>query len=161
MYNNRKIKKLINSAKIGMFVTQDNGKLFSRPIAFSDVDNDNCIWFFTDINSGKINDIANNQNVNFSFSNQSENTYVSVSGTAELIKDPEIIDEKWSVIVRAWYPEGRDSDRLTLVKVTPSTIQYWDGYSSKIIMAYDITKALVTGRSYVDVANSNNEIIEY
>ncbi len=161
MNNNKKIKKLIKDARIGMFVTQDNGKLFSRPIAFSDVDDENCIWFFTDINSEKVDDIINNQNVNFSFSNQSQNNYVSVSGTAELIQDPIIIDEKWSVIVRAWYPEGKDSDRLTLVKVTPNTVQYWDGNSSKIIMAYDITKALVTGRSYSDVANSKNEIIEY
>ncbi|MEL6926030.1 MAG: pyridoxamine 5'-phosphate oxidase, partial [Bacteroidota bacterium] len=32
-----------------MFTTQDEGKLFSRPIAVSEVEDNGNIWFFTDI----------------------------------------------------------------------------------------------------------------
>ena len=161
MDTKKKIRKLIKDSRIGMFTTQDDGDLFSRPIAFADVDKDNCIWFFTDVNSEKVDDVLNNKNVNFSFSNQADNAYVSVSGIAELIQDQAIKDEKWSIIIKAWFPEGKDSDKLTLIKVTPKTAQYWDGSSSKIVMAYDVAKALATGKSYISVANSENELIEY
>jgi len=161
MNKNQKIKDLIEENRVGMFVTQDNGKLFSRPIAYADVDDDNTIWFFTDIHSEKIDDIINDDQVNFSFANQSDNSYVSISGQARIVNDDTIIEDKWSYFVKAWFPEGKDAERLTLIKVIPDSVQYWDGSSSKVVMLYDMAKALVTGKSYVDVANSENKKFVY
>ena len=161
MNQKEKIKELIGETRVGIFITQDNGKLFSRPIAYADVDEENNVWFFTDIHSGKIDDIINNKQVNFSFTNQSDNSYVSLSGVAEMINDDSLIDEKWSYFMKAWFPEGKDAERLTLVKVIPETVQYWDGSSSKIIFLYNVAKALISGKSYQEVANSENEIVKY
>ena len=157
----RKIKRLINKNIVGMFVTQDNGKLYSRPIAYASVDGENNIWFFTDINSNKIANIIDNNQVNFSFANHSANEYVSLSGIADIITDPDTINRKWKFFMRAWFPEGKDGDRLTLIKVEPETVEYWDGSSNKAVQAYDVAKALVTGKSYVSVANSKNEVVHY
>lgn len=161
MNSKKKIKELIGDNRVGMFVTQDEGKIYSRPIAYAEVDDDNNVWFFTDINSGKIDDIINNKQVNFSFSNSADNAYVSLSGTAEIINDKALIDAKWSFYMKAWYPEGKDAERLTLIKVSPESVQYWDGSGSDIVLAYDMAKALITGRSYVDVADSDNETVYY
>lgn len=161
MNQKEKIKELIGDNRVGIFVTQDEGKLFSRPIAYADVDDENNVWFFTDIHSGKIEDIINNKQVNFSFANDSDNAYISLSGVAELINDATIIDEKWTFFMKAWFPEGKDAERLTLVKVIPDSVQYWDGSNSKIVQLYDMTKALLTGKSYVDVANTDNDIVKY
>jgi len=161
MNQKEKIKELIGDNRVGIFVTQNNGKLFSRPIAYADVDDDNNVWFFTDIHSGKIEDIINNKEVNFSFANHSDNAYVSLSGVAEIIKDSSMIEKKWSFMMKAWFPEGKESERLTLIKVIPESVQYWDGSSSKVILLYDMAKALLTGKSYVDVADSDNETVKY
>lgn len=161
MNQKEKIKELIGDNRVGIFVTENEGKLFSRPIAYADVDDENNVWFFTDINSGKIDDIINNRQVNFSFANHADNAYVSLSGVAEIIKDDAMIDQKWSVFMRAWFPEGKEAERLALIKVTPESAQYWDGSSSKVIMLYDMAKALMTGKSYVEVADSENEIVKY
>jgi len=161
MKQKEKIKELIGDNRVGMFVTQDNGKLFSRPIAYVDVDDENNVWFFTDINSGKIKDIINNKQVNFSFANHSDNTYISLSGVAEMINDATMIDQKWTFFMKAWFPEGKEAERLTLIKVIPNSVQYWDGSSSKIILLYDMAKALLTGKSYVDVANTDNDTVNY
>lgn len=144
-----------------MFVTQAEGRLYSRPIAYAEVDSDNNIWFFTDINSNKIANINENNQVNFSFANHAANEYVSLTGTAEIITDPDIINEKWQFYMKAWWPEGKSGDRLTLIKVEPELVEYWDGSSSKAVQAYDVMKALMTGKSYVSVANSKNEVISY
>jgi len=161
MNNIEKVNQLIRENRIGMFVTQNEGKIFSRPIAYSDVDEEGNIWFFTDINSGKVDDIRDSSQVNFSFSNESRNEYISVSGEAELVKDENIIEEKWQFFMKAWFPEGKDADRLTLVKVKPETAQFWDGSSSKIIQFYHIAKALTTGKSYVSTNDSKNKIVDY
>jgi len=161
MNQKEKIKELIGDTRVGTFVTQDNGKLFSRPIAYADVDKENNVWFFTDINSGKIDDIINNQQVNFSFSNHSDNSYVSLSGVAEMISDSSIIDEKWNFFMKAWFPEGKEAERLTLIKVIPESVQYWDGSSSKIILLYNMAKAIITGKSYQELTDTDNQIVEY
>ncbi len=161
MNQKNKIKDLISENRVGIFTTQNNGKIFSRPIAYADVDSDNNVWFFTDIHSDKIIDLANSNQVNFSFANHSDNEYVSLSGEAKLVTDPKIIDEKWSFIVKAWFPEGKQADRLALIKVVPESVQYWDGTSSKVIRLYDMAKALLTNKSYVEVADSDNKIVDY
>ena len=161
MVTKERIKKLIAKNRVGMFVTQDKGRLFSRPIGFADVDDKNQVWFFSDIESDKIDDIINNNNVNFSFANPSDNSYVSLSGKASLISDESLIDEKWKFFMKAWFPEGKDSDKLTLIKVVPETVQYWDGTNSRIAQMYNMTKALVTGKAFVDVSQSDNELVTY
>jgi len=157
----RKVKKLINKNFVGIFITQSEGRLYSRPIAYAEVDEENNVWFSTDINSGKIAHINSNNQVNFSFANQNANEYVSLTGTAAIITDPDIIDEKWQFYMKAWWPEGKEGERLTLVRVEPELVEYWDGSSSKAVQAYDVVKALVTGKSYVNVSNSKNEVISY
>lgn len=161
MNQKKKIKEMIDDTRVGMFSTQDNGSIFSRPIAIADVDLDNNVWFFTDINSSKVDDIINNKNVNFSFNNESENEYVSLSGKAEIIQNATLIEEKWSYLMKVWFPKGKESERLTLIKVTPQSVQYWDGTSSKIIQLYSMAKALITGKSYDEVTRTDNSILNY
>lgn len=161
MENQAKIKKLIEDARIGMFTTNYDDKLFSRPIAISQVDEENNIWFFTDIHSEKVDEIIQNKNINFSFSNHDDNAYVSISGIAKLVIDKEKIEELWSIFVQAWFPEGKESERLTLVKVKPESAEYWDGSSSKIVSLFHLAKAVTTGKAYNEVVNSENDTVQY
>ncbi len=161
MNQKEKIKNLIEAARVGMFITQDEGQLFSRPIAVTEVDENHNIWFFTDINSEKVEDLTANKQINFSFANTDENAYVSVSGVASLVKDQDKIDEKWNVMLKAWFPEGKTSEALVLVKVTPKSAQYWDSSSSKVVMMYDLAKAILTGKAYEEVANGEHATIHY
>ena len=161
MENQAKIKKLIEDARIGMFTTNYDDKLFSRPIAISQVDEENNIWFFTDIHSEKVDEIIQNKNINFSFSNQDDNAYVSISGIAKLVIDKEKIEELWSIFVQGWFPEGKESERLTLVKVKPESAEYWDGSSSKIVSLFHLAKAVTTGKAYNEVVDSENDTVQY
>ncbi len=162
MDNKEKVRNLIRKNRIGMFTTESQkGKLVSRPIAFTDMDDDNRIWFFTDLTSEKIEDIKNNQEVNFSFSNEGKSEYVSMSGTAEIVKDQDLIDEKWTYFMKAWFPEGKESSRLTLIKVNPGTAEFWDGSSSKVVMMYNMAKSLASGKRYDEVSNASNRIVDY
>ena len=51
------------------------------------------LWFFTQASSHKVLEIDHEHQVNLSYAQPDENRYVSVSGTATLVRDRAKIDE--------------------------------------------------------------------
>lgn len=161
MNDKQKVLELLKKNRVGMLVTNDDGKLFSRPIAVTDVDDNSNIWFFTDINSEKVETIYDNNQVNFSFSNEDDNEYISVSGSAHIITSQQIIDEKWKFFLKAWFPEGKEAEKLILIKVKPQSVEFWDDTNSRLVQIYTMARSLMSGKSYVEVSNSENKTIHY
>ena len=119
-----KIKSLAESANTCHFVTS-LGKipLSTRPMATQKVDDEGCIWFMSEKESSKNDEIMDDGNVQLFYSNQSSSEYLSIFGTAEILFDKNLIEEMWSPIAKAWFTEGKDDPSISLIKVTPK-----DGY---------------------------------
>jgi len=83
--------------------------------------------------------------VNLAFADASDQTYVSISGTAEIVRDRAEIDRRWSERLTTWFPKGKDDPNLALIKVTAHKGEYWDRPSSAMVLAYGIVKATLTG----------------
>ncbi len=144
-----KLKGKLKDIKIAMLTTEEpDGDLRSRPMSTSEMDEDGCLWFFTNEFSPKVNEINQEHKVNLSYANPDDNTYVSVSGQAVLSTDKSKIKELWNPILKAWFPEGLDDPKLALLKITPRQAEYWDSTSSKVIQFYNIAKAIVTGERH-------------
>lgn len=143
----QKLGELVEGIDFAMLTTIDGGVLRSRPMSTQDFDFDGDLWFFTSSKTHKIEEIQKDNRVNVSYAAPDDNTYVSVSGTAEVVKDQAKIDEYWSEIHRAWFPEGKDSPDLVLLKVKVEQAEYWDSPSSTIVQVAGFLKALATGES--------------
>lgn len=141
-----KLKSLIEDIDFGMLTTMDGGKLRSRPMSTQQAEFDGDLWFFTSDKTHKVNEIEADNRVNVAYSMPSDNVYVSVSGTAQLVKDREKIEELWNPILKAWFPDGLDDSHLALLKVTVEEAEYWDSPNSKLVQMYGFVKALVTGQ---------------
>ena len=137
--HDEKIKKLgemIKDIDIAMLTTVDeDGSLRSRPMGTQQVEFDGDLWFITAIDTGKADEILRENRVNVSYAKPDDHRYVSVSGTAVLINDKAKIDELWSPIYKAYFPEGQDDPRLRLLKVRVEKAEYWEalGMISTII----------------------------
>jgi len=59
-----------------------------------------------------------------------ENRYVSVSGTATLVRDRGTIERLWDQLYRAWFPQGVDDPELALLRVRVERAEYWDAPQS-------------------------------
>ena len=123
MQNNReesieKLKGLIEDIDFGMLTTMDGGKLRSRPMSTQQVEFDGDLWFFTSDKTHKVDEIEADNRVNIAYSKPDDNVYVSVSGTAAIVKDRAKIEELWNPILKAWFPEGLDDPTLCLLKVS-------------------------------------------
>lgn len=141
-----KIKELVDDANTCHFVTNlSSTPLSSRPMATQQVDDAGCIWFMSDKDSDKNQDIQSDKRVQLFYSAHGSSEYLSIYGTAEIIFDKQKIHELWSDIVKAWFPEGEDDPAISLLKVTPEDGYYWDIKNNRLVSLFKIAKAAVTG----------------
>ncbi|MGF1512130.1 MAG: pyridoxamine 5'-phosphate oxidase family protein [Elainellaceae cyanobacterium] len=142
-----KLRELIKDIEIAMLTTvAEDGSLHSRPMSSNGhIDVDFSLWFFTYADSGKVDEIGEERQVNVSFSCPEKQEYVSVSGVAHLVKDRSKIESLWSPEQQAWFPKGLDEPGLALLKVVPHTAEYWDAPPSFIAHTIGLAKAITTG----------------
>jgi general stress protein 26 len=149
----KKLNELIKEMSFAMLTTNDGGVLRSRPMQTQDFDFDGDLWFFTSSKTHKSEEIERDNRVNVSYASPDDNSYVSVSGRASIVKDREKIDEYWSDLYKAWFPEGKDTPDLVLLRVEAEQAEYWDAPSSTIAQTIGFLKALATGER-VDVGEN-------
>lgn len=141
-----KIKELAEGIDFCMLTTIDGGHLRSRPMSTQQFEFDGDLWFFTSDNTHKITEIEKDDRVNVAYSKPDDNTYLSVSGHAEIVKDRAKMEELWSPILKAWFPKGLDDPNLCLLKISVELAEYWDAPSSKIVELFGMVKAIATGQ---------------
>lgn len=140
----QKISKMIKEIDFGMLTTIDeSGVPHSRPMSANrNVEFDGDIWFFTYGNSHKVIEARKNRNVNVSFSDIKNQTYLSLSGTAELVRDKAKIEELWEPILKAWFPQGTDTPDIALLKVTAEKAEYWDSPGNFLSRTIELVRAM-------------------
>jgi len=153
--NAQKLYDLIKDINFAMVTTVDtDGTLHSRPMYRCPPDEHGDFWFFTKIQSPKITEISRDHEVNIAFSEPSNQTYVSISGRAEVVRDRSKIDELWAAPMRAWFPEGKDDPQIALIRVHPAKGEYWDSPSSTVVNLYGYVKASITGKPPTELSDT-------
>lgn len=135
---------LIKDLKVAMMITNDNGILRSRPMHLVQDEFEGTLWFFTKSSGDKTDEIAADSDINLSFADTNAQTYVSLSGTAKLIRDQKLIEKFWNPFIAAWFPEGKESDNVALIEVRITQAESWNAEESKMVQLYEIAKANVT-----------------
>ncbi len=142
-----KVAELAKGIRIAMLTTVDGeGQLISRPMAQQEVEFDGDLWFFAERTSRKIMQIVANPRVGVALT--SNDVWVSIFGTAEIVTDAEKVHELWNAWVAAWLPQGPDDPNVVLIKVTGIGAEYWDTPGGRIASAISFVKAKVTGQRY-------------
>ena len=150
-----KIRDLIKGIRFAMLTTVDtDGSLRSRPMATQEAEFDGELWFFTGASSPKVDEVERDHRVNVSYAAPDDNTYVSVSGTARLVRDKAKAKELWNPALKAWFPEGLDDPDLALLRVRVEKAEYWDSPSSKMVQLYGLAKAVLTGKRADDIGEN-------
>ena len=130
----KKLRKLIKDVRVAMLTTSAaDGSMRSRPMATPDADFDGELWFFTRYHSGKSEEIQEKQKVNVSYAAPKTERFVSVSGTASLVRDPARIKDLWRGQYKEWFPEGKKDPELALLKVTVDRAEYWDPSEHRMV----------------------------
>ena len=145
----QKLREMIKDIDFCMLTTVDeNNDLHSRPMSLnSEVDQEGNLWFFTFGNSHKVVELKRTPKCNVSFAQPDDHRYVSVTGTAELVRDKSKIKQLWKPELKAWFPEGADEPDLALLRVGIEKAEYWDSPGGTVAHVISFVSALVTGKS--------------
>jgi general stress protein 26 len=123
-----KLDKLIHGIDIAMLTTRlADGRLLSRPLRMQELDAEGALWFITDRNSHKAEEVRLQPQVNASFASAEHNTYVSVAGRAAVVFDKARLAQLWGPAMSVFYPKGKDDPELCLLRVQAESAEYWDG----------------------------------
>ncbi|MFT3679024.1 MAG: pyridoxamine 5'-phosphate oxidase family protein [Ferruginibacter sp.] len=142
-----KLKELAENIKTCMFCTNLSKEPASvRPMGISKVDELGNLWFLSNAESHKNDEIKNNDTVQLIFADPSSSKFMTVYGEADILKDQVSVDEAWTPIAKAWFTEGKDDANLTVIKVHPSIAYYWDTQNGKMITLLKIAAAAISGK---------------
>lgn len=155
----RKLGEMIKDIEFAMLTTIDeDGSLRSRPMATQHTEFDGDLYFFTRASAPKVGEIEREHHVNVSYAKPEDQRYVSISGTAQILRDREKIKELWSPALKAWFPEGEDDPDLALLRVRVERAEYWDSTSSTMAHFIGFIKSVATGTTYQPGDNEKIEL---
>ncbi len=148
--NVSKLVELVKDVKTCMLITIEKytDLLSGRPMGITKIEDDGTMWFFTKNVSQKVDEIEQNKQISLAIMSESKNIYLMIHGKAELSYDYSKMKELWNPFMKAWFPEGLEDPDIILIKVIPSEASYWDSSASKMVVLFNMVKAIVTGKEY-------------
>lgn len=136
--------ELIEDIPVCMLTTiDDTNALVSKPMSPQEMCEQGAIWFLTDPNTTKVQHL---KSINLAFSNESQGTYVSISGHGEIVHDQQRIESLWTAFARPWFPEGAESSNLALLKFVPDSAEYWDAPHSKMVRMFAMAASIIAAK---------------
>ena len=144
---------LIDGIEICMFTTRRaDGQLVTRPMQVQERTSGTDMWFVTDIEANKLDELASDPHVNCGFYHNRTREWVSVSGTAILTQDRALIEGLHKPDWKIWFPkqdetrDGSASDpRIALILVEAQSVHYFKSTKSRPMALFEMVKARVTG----------------
>jgi general stress protein 26 len=126
-YSAQQFRDLVRDIPFAMFTTVTvGGGLRSRPMVAAENAFDGFLWFFTRTSSAVAQEIGGNQMVNITYVSAPEDRFVSVSGTASVVRDVERAGRMWSPAYNQWFAGGASDPELSLIKIGVARIEFWD-----------------------------------
>ena len=139
--------KEIEKARYGMLglVGRAPAQHFQPMTAFCERDNGQ-IWFFSRTDTDLAKAVEESGQAMFVVQSKDQGFQACVGGRLVQSFNAERIQVYWGPIVAAWYPEGQNDPRLTLLRFDVSDAQVWLSETNPLAFGLQIVRANMTGR---------------
>jgi general stress protein 26 len=145
--------ELIDGIETAMLTTRTlEGALVSRPMQTQARRPGTDLWFMTSVDSGKIDELIAEPQVNLGYYKDGSREYVSVSGRAHVTQDKGMIHQLYKPDWKAWLGDeggdrdgGPDDPRIALIEVQAESAYYLKSTQPRLIALFSVAKAILTG----------------
>lgn len=149
----QELRKLVEDIEIAMMTTRrEDGHLVSRPMAIQKEAPGADFWFVTARDTDKVLELTQDAHVNLAFYKDRTREFVSVSGTAVLTDDRDLIRRLWAPDWKMWFEDqggafdGSANDpRLLLIGVTAVSAHFLSVDKPQAVVLFQVLKGMVTG----------------
>ncbi len=147
---------LLKGFDTAMLATRTSGgALRARPMALAEVQDDGLVHVVAGLDDPKVAEIEADPHVGLFL--QGKTQWVSISGTARVVRDRALIERLWSEVWRVWNPGGKDDPNLCMLAIEPHEGEYWDNAGARgVAFLLEAAKAYVTGTTPDDKKMDEN-----
>ncbi|ROQ58975.1 general stress protein 26 [Rathayibacter sp. PhB152] len=140
------LAKLLKDFQFAMLSTIDPGQnIVGHPMTVQESEFDGDLWFIIGLDSSAVEHLRATNKVGVTFS--SNDSWVSLAGTATVVDDHAKLEDLWNSRVEAWFPDGPTDPNVGLVKFTAESAEYWDTPGGKVSALVSFVKSKVTGET--------------
>jgi general stress protein 26 len=146
--------KLIDGIETAMVTTRRaDGHLVARAMQTQRRTSGTDLWFMTNVESEKFEEIARDPHVNVSYYKDRTREWVSVSGRAILSRDRDLIDSLYAADWKMWLGDegdgkrdgGPHDPRIGLILVEADTVHYSKKDRPTAMILFQLAKGMITG----------------
>jgi general stress protein 26 len=140
------LRDLMAGFSTAMLITRTvDDDLHARPMAVAGLDDSLDLWFVSG-EGVKVDEIVHDTRAHV-VCQKDHSAYLSLSGTAKVIRDRNKVEDLWKESFRVWFPDGKDDPNLILIHFHPEKAEFWDNTGfNKIAYLWKSAKAYVTGK---------------
>ena len=145
--------ELIDGIEVAMLTTRRaDGHLVSRPMQTQERETGLDLWFMTNVETHKLDDLMTDPHVNLAYYKDRSREWVSVAGLATVSTDQDLVRELYKPDWKAWLgDEGGDRDgsandpRIALILVETESVTYMKVTKPRPVVLFEVARAMVTG----------------
>lgn len=152
-----KLRHIAQKAENGFFCTniKTGIPVSVRPMAVLDVDDEGNLWFMSMKDSRKNKEIEEDPFTHVMFQETTNSGFLNVYGITEISTDQQKIDELWKPLLKVWFQDGKDDYNISLLKVVPTNVYYWDNKHGNVVAFAKMAASMVTGKTMDDSVEGN------
>ena len=145
---------LIDGIEVAMFTTRrPDGHLVSRPMQVQERSAGTDLWFMTNVESHKLDELEADPHINLGFYKDRTREWVSLAGTAIVSRDKTLIHELYKPDWRMWLGDeggerdgGPDDPRIAIVLVEAHSVTYSKQNRPTPVVLFELARGMVTGQ---------------
>lgn len=148
------LHELIQDIETAMLTSRrPDGRLVSRPMATQKREPIADLWFVTDVESNKLDELEHDPHINLGYYDNRSREWVSVSGTARISTDRDQIRALYKPDWKIWFGAvdevrdgGPDDPRYALILVDADSVFYMKGEKSAPRVLFEVARGMITGQ---------------
>lgn len=118
-----RVKKMLDKSRVAFLTTLSGKQLVSRPMYVQKKEFDGTLWFFTKMDSHKVDEIKKDSRVNVVFAKYS---YVSLSGRAEIVENDLKKKMYWDKTLEKFFNSSYTDSQIVLIKIESLSAEFWE-----------------------------------
>ena len=135
--------KAISDDRLGMLGLTGPDAGHFQPMSSYHEQETHTLWFFSYADnklSGPLSD-GKSEDAMFHFVDKDRQVWACIMGTLSVQKDQSRIDKFWDAQAKAWFADGKDDPKLTMLKFTPGEAEVWINEKGLVRYGLGVLKA--------------------
>ncbi|WP_424972770.1 pyridoxamine 5'-phosphate oxidase family protein [Dinoroseobacter sp. S76] len=129
--------------RVGMLWLPDSGQHPQPMTHFADREAE-ALWFITSADTDLVAAVGHGGLARFVLQSEKLDYHASLTGSLVVYDSDEKLDAYWSIAVAAWFEQGRDDPKVTLLKFSPREAAIWASDANPVLLGAKMVRAALS-----------------